>query len=103
MIPEIGPALIGRAALLAQSLDGRPSLQHVVGSLVEFWWLCEERHCALGPVLGRPAEILLAGEDVVELFRIASGGLVADLWQLAALGFVEDRGGGAWLVPGVLP
>lgn len=95
---QVDRAVKPKAMLLAQALN--VTVQHALGSLIEFWELNGEPR-ALERLLGAGTrEVVLSAEEVVQRFRLASGKDV-DPWLLANLGLLEPREDGRFRVRGM--
>ncbi len=87
---QVDRAVKPKVALLAGALG--ITIQHAMGSLVEFWDLCGDPRDLERLVKAGVGEIVLSREDIAGRFALASGGKTVDPGLLAHLGLLEPRG-----------
>lgn len=95
---QVDRAVKPKAALLAGRLG--VSVQHALGSLVEFWELNGEPRQLERLLADGKKEVVLPADDVRRRFRMASGHELPTE-DLVDLGLLEDRGGGLFRVRGM--
>lgn len=98
---EVDRALKAKLPLLAGAMSAKQpeqppvTTQHALGSLLEFWDLCAdprdlERIAAEALAAQKSPELVLSGDEIARLFRLASGKNVEPV-DLVALRFLEPR------------
>lgn len=95
---QVDRAVKPKAALLAGYLG--VTVQHALGSLVEFWDLCGDPREIERLVAAGQHEIILTAAEVQTRFAMAAG-KPADVSALASLGLLEPKGGDAYRVRGM--
>lgn len=96
---QVDRAVRPKATLLAQLID--VTSQHALGALIGFWDNCGHPRDLEALVAAGKCEVVLTGAEVVQRFRIASGGCEVSPADLQALELLEARDDGLYRVRGM--